>query len=163
MRRWDELVTFGHDRVRGFIYTNRHLHTDSEREDAYLLAMHKLTQKMIHTFQGTDEDAWYSSAWKLVDFACLDVQAKAIKNREREVPLEGYDTEGKATGKGAGAFGDMQEWERGNGRRGRSRRLSAEPSLPQMGAAATEREAPPGDRARPSKVAASRRSRRSSG
>ena len=71
-RWWDELVRENFDRIRGMVILRSRGHLSPvEQDEALQRALIKLTNNMIHTFNGSSMGEWVNSTRTLVFGACV--------------------------------------------------------------------------------------------
>lgn len=97
-RWWDEIVSDNFDRVHGMVFLQSRGHLSShEQDEALQRALIKLTNNMIHTFNGTSMGEWVESTRTLVFGACVDTQRRAATTSKRESGLHQTDDDGAQT------------------------------------------------------------------
>jgi DNA-directed RNA polymerase specialized sigma24 family protein len=98
-RWWDELVRDNFDRVRGMvILRSRGQLSAVEQDEALQRALIKLSNNMIHTFNGTSMGEWVNATKTLVFGACVDTQRREKAASSHRAPLEATDDAGEDTG-----------------------------------------------------------------
>jgi RNA polymerase sigma factor (sigma-70 family) len=99
-RWWDDLLTDNYDRVRNMVVLESRGHlSHDEQEEAVQLALIKIANNMIHTFRGTSMGEWVESTRKLVKYACMDTQRRAMVISKRERSLDRTDGDDKDAGR----------------------------------------------------------------
>lgn len=98
-RWWDELVRDNFDRVRGMVILRSRGHLSAvEQDEALQRALIKLSNNMIHTFNGTSMGEWVNATKTLVFGACVDTQRREKSASSHRAPLEATDDAGEDTG-----------------------------------------------------------------
>ena len=98
-RWWDELVRDNFDRVRGMvILRSRDRLSAVEQDEALQRALIKLSNNMIHTFNGTSMGEWVNATKTLVFGACVDTQRREKAASRHRAPLNSTDDAGKEMG-----------------------------------------------------------------
>ena len=98
-RWWDELVRDNFDRVRGMVILRSRGHLSAvEQDDALQRALIKLSNNMIHTFNGTSMGEWVNATKTLVFGACVDTQRREKAASRLRTPLDATDESGEDTG-----------------------------------------------------------------
>jgi RNA polymerase sigma factor (sigma-70 family) len=98
-RWWDDLVRDNFDRVRGMVMLRSRGHLSVvEQDEALQRALIKLTNNMIHTFNGSSMGEWVNATKTLVFGACVDAQRREKAASRHHAPLEGTDDAGDETG-----------------------------------------------------------------
>lgn len=98
-RWWDELVRDNFDRVRGMVILRSRGHLSAvEQDEALQRALIKLSNNMIHTFNGTSMGEWVNATKTLVFGACVDTQRREKAASSHRAPLEATDDAGEDTG-----------------------------------------------------------------
>ena len=99
-RWWNDLLTDNYDRVLGMvILESRGRLSHDEQQEAVQLALVKIANKMIHTFRGTSMGEWVESTRKLVWYACMDTQRRAVVISKRERSMERTDARDEESGR----------------------------------------------------------------
>ena len=98
-RWWDELVHDNFDRVRGMVILRSRGHLSTvERDEALQRALIKLSNNMIHTFNGSSMGEWVNAAKTLVFGACVDTQRREQVASSRRARLDATDDAGEKSG-----------------------------------------------------------------
>lgn len=98
-RWWDELVRDNFDRVRGMVILRSRGHLSAvEQDDALQRALIKLSNNMIHTFNGTSMGEWVNATKTLVFGACVDTQRREKASSRLRAPFDATDESGEDTG-----------------------------------------------------------------
>jgi RNA polymerase sigma factor (sigma-70 family) len=98
-RWWDELVRDNFDRVRGMVILRSRGHLSAvEQDEALQRALIKLSNNMIHTFNGTSMGEWVNATKTLVFGACVDTQRREKAASSNRAPLDATDDAGEETG-----------------------------------------------------------------
>jgi len=98
-RWWDELVRDNFDRVRGMVILRSRGHLSAvEQDEALQRAVIKLSNNMIHTFNGTSMGEWVNATKTLVFGACVDTQRREKAASSHRAPLDATDDSGEETG-----------------------------------------------------------------
>jgi hypothetical protein len=99
-RWWDELIRDNFDRVRGMVILRSRGHLSAvEQDEALQRALIKLSNNMIHTFNGTSMGEWVNATKTLVFGACVDTQRAEQAASRRRAPLEAIDDAGEEIGR----------------------------------------------------------------
>lgn len=99
-RWWDELVRDNFDRVRGMvILRSRGRLSAVEQDEALQRALIKLSNNMIHTFNGISMGEWVNATKTLVFGACVDTQRREQAASRHRAPLDATDDAGEETGR----------------------------------------------------------------
>ena len=97
-RWWDELVRDNFDRVRGMVILRSRGHLSAaEQDEAIQRALIKLSNNMIHTFNGTSMGEWVNATKTLVFGACVDTQRREKAASSHRAPLDATDDAGEET------------------------------------------------------------------
>src|SRR3954454_2848073 len=87
------------DRVRGMVILRSRGHLSAvEQDEALQRALIKLSNNMIHTFNGTSVGEWVNATKTLVFGACVDTQRREKAASSHRAPLESTDDAGEETG-----------------------------------------------------------------
>lgn len=98
-RWWDELVRDNFDRVRGMVILRSRGHLSVvEQDEALQRALIKLSNNMIHTFNGTSMGEWVNATKTLVFGACVDTQRREQVASGHRAALSATDDAGEETG-----------------------------------------------------------------
>lgn len=98
-RWWDELVRDNFDRVRGMVMLRSRGHLSAvEQDEALQRALIKLSNNMIHTFNGSSMGEWVNATKTLVFGACVDTQRREKAASRHRAPLDATDDAGDETG-----------------------------------------------------------------
>jgi RNA polymerase sigma factor (sigma-70 family) len=98
-RWWEELVRDNFDRVRGMVILHSRGRLSAvEQDEALQRALIKLSNNMIHTFNGTSMGEWVNATKTLVFGACVDTQRREKAASSHRAPLEATDDAGEDTG-----------------------------------------------------------------
>ncbi len=98
-RWWDELVRDNFDRVRGMVILRSRGHLSAvEQEEALQRALIKLSNNMIHTFNGSSMGEWVNATKTLVFGACVDTQRREKAASGHRARLDATDDSGDETG-----------------------------------------------------------------
>ena len=98
-RRWDELVRDNFDRVRGMVMLRSRGHLSAvEQDEALQRALIKLSNNMIHTFNGSSMGEWVNATKTLVFGACVDTQRREKAASSHRAPLDATDDAGEEIG-----------------------------------------------------------------
>lgn len=98
-RWWDELVRDNFDRVRGMVRLRSRGHLSVvEQDEALQRALIKLSNNMIHTFNGTSMGEWVNATKTLVFGACVDTQRREKAASSHRAALDATDDSGEDTG-----------------------------------------------------------------
>ncbi len=97
-RWWDELVRDNFDRIRAMIILRGRGHLSAvEQDEALQRALIKLSNNMIHTFNGSSMGEWVNAAKTLVANVCIDTQRSERAASRREAPLHATNRGGAQT------------------------------------------------------------------
>jgi DNA-directed RNA polymerase specialized sigma24 family protein len=98
-RWWDELVRDSFDRVRGMVMLRSRGHLSAvEQDEALQRALIKLSNNMIHTFNGSSMGEWVNATKTLVFGACVDTQRREKAASRHRAALDATDDAGDQTG-----------------------------------------------------------------
>jgi DNA-directed RNA polymerase specialized sigma24 family protein len=98
-RWWDELVRDNFDRVRGMVILRSRGHLSAvEQDEALQRALIKLSNNMIHTFNGSSMGEWVNATKTLVFGACVDTQRREKAASSHRAPLDATGDAGEETG-----------------------------------------------------------------
>jgi DNA-directed RNA polymerase specialized sigma24 family protein len=85
---WNELVALNFDRVVLLVrLESRGRLSPEERDDAVQAALFRMLSNLIDTFRGTSMGEWVEATRRLVRFACIDTQRRAVRHSARTEPL----------------------------------------------------------------------------
>jgi hypothetical protein len=104
-RCWEELVISFHDRMDGLVgLAHRGALNADEHELAVAEALGRFSDRLAHTFEGTTMGELVNATKQLARYAALDVQRRAIRDRERsggslDAPAPAEDGEGDRPGR----------------------------------------------------------------